>query len=337
MRNCTFDNVLNEMFVERWLSTGTQESYIKVVRIFRKYLGADVLPSDVMRADVLAWRMAIVRSEINPSGIAETSWNNYVRHMRSVYRFGISNDLIFLKESPFEGVFLREKRKGPKTLRDTDIFLAREALEACRRHEVVTGKPASLHPAWFWRVVVEMFYHTGIRLSQLLRMKPDDVNLRKRCFLASAEGAKNSSEIVLPITKNLYPHLVVLMTSAHATGFEKHDQLFNVNRFSVRHKRKTMNVCQVEKFFQKLSPHCGGRISPHRFRHSLATDLMRSQGRDLYLTQQVCGHTHIRSTLGYVEPDLDTLRWYLEQRGSAGGLGKRELEGGGEASQLGQP
>ncbi len=318
MHNGGFQEVLEEMFIERWLSVGTQESYSKAVRLFRKYIGKSLLPSEVNRADVLAWRLAIVRSERNPEGIAETSWNNYARHLRSFYRFGISHELIQLPVSPFEGVFLREHKKGSKTLRKTDIIFAREALELSRRQEVVTGKPASLHPAWFWRVVVETFYATGIRLNQLLSMRPDDIHLKNRCFRAAAEGAKNKFEITLPITEELYPHLLALMTSAHAAGFNRYDQLFNVNRFSLRHKREKMNVTQVEKFFQRLSIYCGSRLSPHRFRHSLATDLMRSHGRDLYLTQQVCGHTNIRSTLGYVAPDLDTLRWYLEQRHTGG-------------------
>ncbi|MDI5932471.1 site-specific integrase [Halomonas kalidii] len=135
---------------------------------------------------------------------------------------------------------------------------------------------------------------------------------------ASAEGAKNKFEAILPITEELYPYLVTLMTAAHAAGFRRYDQLFNVNRFSLRHERETMNVWQVERFFQRLSKYCGSRVTPHRFRHTLATDLMRSPGRDLYLTQQVCGHTDIRLTLEYVAPDLDTLRQYLEQRHTVG-------------------
>ncbi|WP_181872908.1 tyrosine-type recombinase/integrase [Billgrantia montanilacus] len=314
MRNCTFDEVLQEMFIERWLSPKSQSSYMGPVSYFQRYIGNQVLPSEVKRADVMAWRAAIVQSGRNPSGIAETSWNNYARHLKSVYRFGISHELIPLTKSPFEGVFLREKKKGRKTLKDTDIVFARETLELCRRYEVVKGEPAPIHPAWFWQVVLETFYHTGIRLNQLLSIRPVDVHLKKRRLTASAEGAKNRIEATLPITDALYPHLSTLMTAAHAAGFRRSDQLFNVNRFSERHGRDTMDIWQVEGFFRRLSKFCGSRVTPHRFRHSLATDLMRSPERDLYLTQQICGHTDIRSTLEYVAPDLNALRRYLEQR-----------------------
>ncbi|MGO2241124.1 MAG: tyrosine-type recombinase/integrase [Halomonas sp.] len=318
VRNCDFSELLEEMFVERWLSTKTQTSYIGPVSLFRRYIGTHVLPSEVSRRDVLNWRLAIVKSDRNPDGIEESSWNNYARHLKALYRFGISHELIPIQvhTSPFEKVFLREKKRGRKTLRDKDIVFAREALELCRRYEVVKGQPAPIHPAWFWQVVVETFYHTGIRLNQLLSIKPNDIHLKRRRLVASAEGAKNSYEAVLPITDALYPHLATLMTSAHAAGCQRYDQLFNVNLFSVRTKRKTMDVWQVERFFKQLSRYCGSRITPHRFRHSLATDLMRSEGRDLYLTQQICGHTDIRSTIEYISPDLNMLRQYLDQRHS---------------------
>ncbi|MCE8005274.1 tyrosine-type recombinase/integrase [Billgrantia ethanolica] len=320
MRDLTFPEVMQEMFTERWLSPKTQTSYAGPIALFRRHIGMEVLPSEVSRKDVLMWRSAIVTSPRNPSGIEESSWNNYARHLKAFYRFGISHELIPIVSSPFENVFLREKKRGHKTLRETDIVYAREALEICRRYEVVRCEPAPLHPAWFWQVVVETFYHTGIRLNQLLNMTPNDIHLKRRRLIASAEGAKNKSEAVLPITEDLYPYLAKLMTAAHAAGFKRHDQLFNVNRFSLRHRRETMNVWQVEGFFNRLSRYCGNRVTPHRFRHSLATDLMRSPGRDIFLTQQVCGHTDIRSTIGYVAPDLATLRRYLEQRHAASHL-----------------
>lgn len=181
---------------------------------------------------------------------------------------------------------------------------------------MVKGEPAPIHPSWFWLIVLETFYHTGIRLNQLLHITPNDVHLKKRRLIASAQGAKNNFEAVLPITDDLYPHLATLMAAAQTVGCKRDEQLFNVNRYSVRTRLDVMDNWQVRRFFKQLSRYCGSQISPHRFRHSLATDLMRSKERDLYLTQQVCGHTDIRSTMSYISPDLGTLKRYMEQRGS---------------------
>lgn len=337
MGNYTFQEVMQEMFTERWLSPKSQSSYAGPVSLFRRFIGVDVLPSEVRRVDVLKWRRDIVVSHENPQGIAETSWNNYARHLKSLYRFGIQHELIPIKTSPFEGVFLREKKHGLKTLSEMDIVFAREALEVCRRFEVVRREPAPLHPAWFWQVVVEVFYHTGIRLNQLLSITPNDIHLKKRRLIASAEGAKNNYESVLPITDELYPYLAKLMAAAAAAGIARDEQLFNVNLFSERTKRTTMDTWQVEGFFKRLSRCCGSRMTPHRFRHSLATDLMRSPGRDIYLTQQICGHTDIRSTMAYVAPDLDTLRRYLEQRHASNQPGTDTVMSNRAASQLGSP
>ena len=240
--DCDFQELLEEMFAERWLSPKTKLSYLGPVKLFRKHIGVDVLPSEVRRQDVLAWRRSIVVSSENPRGIAETSWNNYARHLKSLYRFGMMNDLIQVRKSPFEGVFVREKKKGKKTLKETDIAFARETLELCRRYEVVKGEPAPIHPAWFWLIVMETFYHTGIRLNQLLHITPNDVNLKKRRLVASAQGAKNNFESTLPITDDLYPHLATLMAAAQTVGCKRDEQLFNVNVVSVQvNNRKGKN------------------------------------------------------------------------------------------------
>ncbi|CBV43979.2 tyrosine-type recombinase/integrase [Halomonas elongata] len=316
LNNLTFPELLTEYCFEKWLAPKTQQSYAGPVRRLRHYFGEDAYPGDISRRMVNRWRSAILSSPQNPNGIAATSWNNYARHLRALYNFGIEREYIPLEKNPFHGVAVRELQRRHKTLNASDIARAREALELCRRYEVIKHEPSPLHPAWFWSVVVEMFYHTGIRLNQLLTIQGRDIKLRQRTFVASADGAKNGRETTLPITEALYPHLLTLMRSASVAGFTRGDQLFNVNRFSERHRRDVMDTWQVERFFNRLSHYSGGRITPHRFRHTLATDLMRSPGRDLHLTQAVCGHTDIRSTLGYVHNDIDTLRKYLEQRGA---------------------
>ncbi|SEN20050.1 tyrosine-type recombinase/integrase [Halomonas caseinilytica] len=313
--NITFPDLLTEYFFEKWLSPYTRRSYEVPVRRFRHFLGDAAHPGDVSRRIVLRWRSAILCSPHSPDGLSTTSWNNYVRHLRALYNFGMERAFIPLDENPFQGVAVRETHQRPKVLKDGDLPRAHAALDECRRIEVEQHRPSHLHPAWFWRIVVETFYYTGIRLNQLLHIKRGDIDLHNRRFIASADGAKNGRENILPIIEPLYPHLYTLVKAASAIGVRNGDQLFNVNRFSERHRRHEMNTDQVERFFKRLSHYSGSRITPHRFRHTLATSLMRSPGRNLHLTQAVCGHSNIRSTLTYVHHDVETLRQYLEQRG----------------------
>jgi len=69
-------------------------------------------------------------------------------------------------------------------------------------------------------------------------------------------------------------------------SFKPFDHLFNVNRFSVHYRSKIMNTDQVESMYKKLTKNIGSRITPHRFRHTIASALMRQPERNIHVTKQ---------------------------------------------------
>lgn len=314
MHDVSFMELLSQYATYKYLRPKTVETYMGVVRVFRHYVGPDTQPSMITVDVVVRWRSRIIRSSSNPKGIAESSWNNYARHMKALYKFGIEHELVPLEDNPFDKVSVRQPKKPKKTLQPDQVRYAREVLSLTRTYEVKFQERSKLYPTWFWQAVMETFYYTGIRLNQLLHITAGDVNLKNKSFRASAEGSKTNAETTLPIPDALYPYLQELLIAAHNSGFKRGDQLFNVNRFSSRHNRAGMDTYQVERFFQALSELTGYRISPHRFRHYLGTTLMSSPGRNIHLTQQILNHTDLRSTMEYVHPDLEEMRKALNQR-----------------------
>lgn len=314
MNDVSFMELLSRYAADKHLRPKSVTTYSGVVRLFRRYLGHQTFPSMVTRETVIKWRVDIIRSEANPNGIAESSWNNYSRHLKALYSFGIKHGLVASTQNPFEGVSVRQPKTPKKSLQPLQIRYAREVLSVCRRFESCYDECSKIHPAWFWQTLLETFFHTGIRLNQLLHIEAGDINLKKRVFRASAIGSKTYSETILPISDDLYPYLYELVVAAHNAGFKRKDQLFNVNRFSQRHKRTTMDTWQVERFFQTLSALSGYRMSPHRFRHFLGSSLMESPERNIHLTQNILNHTDIRTTMEYVHPDVEAMRRVLNAR-----------------------
>ena len=107
------------------------------------------------------------------------------------------------------------------------------------------------------------------------------------------------------------PHLSRLLQEADRAGFADDDQLFNVNRFSPHYKSKVMNSDQVEAMYRKLTETVGVRMTPHRFRHTLATDLMKAPERNIHLTKCLLNHSNIQTTMSYIEADYDHMRAVL--------------------------
>ncbi|MEB6857655.1 site-specific integrase [Proteus cibi] len=73
-----------------------------------------------------------------------------------------------------------------------------------------------------------------------------------------------------------------------------------------------MGEYPLRSFFKRLSAECNFIISPHRFRHTVATHMMQSPERNLYVVKRLLGHASITSTLEYIDESVDNLRDILE-------------------------
>lgn len=173
----------------------------------------------------------------------------------------------------------------------------------------------ALRPAWFWLTVMNVFRYTAIRQNQLLHIRLGDINLEERWIDLNIEGAKNHREHRVPIVSALYPSLEYLVRRAEQAGMEQSNQVFNVGWFDLVRKNKypeVMNEFPLRAFFRRLSRECKFTISPHRFRHTVATHLMKSPERNLYAVKKLLGHVGITSTLEYIDENVDSLRNMLE-------------------------
>lgn len=177
------------------------------------------------------------------------------------------------------------------------------------------GYRSPLYPAWFWLTVVETFNYTAIRLNQLIHLRVRDIDLVHDTLFIQSEGSKSHDEHIVPIASRLRPYLEHLLEEAKTKGMRADDQLFNINRFSRRTLRqgKPMTENQVSYFFAKLSDACHSRFSSHRYRHTVATELMQKPEQNLYVTQKLLGHRDIKVTLSYIEHNVEMLRSCVER------------------------
>lgn len=184
-----------------------------------------------------------------------------------------------------------------------ELFILLAAME---KQQEYSGK---IHPVWFWQTAFKVLYYTGIRRNQLLHVRLKDVCLNSRTIFLSPCGSKTHSENIVPIPDALLPALTAFITKAKRRGLKPSDQLLNVTKFgSNRYKYDVMKDHCVSNCFRELSERLGFAVSPHRLRHTLGTNLMRNPEKNLHLVKEILGHTDIRTTLEYVEPDLQDMK-----------------------------
>lgn len=308
MNPMTLPELTQEYILTHDLRPDTVKIYLAATKSYVRFFG-DRLACETTHRDMLDWR----RSELER--ICKRSWNTYSSHLRTIYGYAIEHGLVDLVANPLKNTRVVPPTRPKKTVVNDASVRARSWLKILAAEERATAKRTEITPAWFWLSVFETFYYTGIRLNALLCLRYADVYLRDRLIRVRGETEKTHREFMIPIPDALMGQLETLMHAAKALRFQPGDQLFNVNRFSGHYRRQVMNSNQVEAMYKKLTAMTGIRMTPHRFRHTIASELMTLPERNIYLTKKLLNHSNIATTMDYIEPDYDMMREVMNERG----------------------
>ncbi|OQM42233.1 tyrosine-type recombinase/integrase [Citrobacter braakii] len=311
----TWTEFVEEYILEKELRTASEWSYRKVSSCFAEHLGPFVFPEDVTRRHALLWRRRVLKVEKRQ----ETTWNNKASHMNALFNYAIKRRLFEIDENPFAETKVKAGKKKKKTMRQAQISHAYRVMEAHEEEERRLGILASrnaLFPAWFWLTMMDTLYYTGMRQNQLLHLRVGDIFLDENIIRLGNKGSKNHQEHFLSVVSYLKPRLALILQKAAERGLKKNDLLFNIPVFTGKDENITedMGSPPVRSFFRRLSRECGFTMTSHRFRHTLATEMMKLPEQNLYITRNVLGHSSMKSTLEYVERDLDAERRVLEKQ-----------------------
>lgn len=224
--------------------------------------------------------------------------------------YAIEQHLVELTVNPFGHMLIKADKKPKKTVAQDDIARCLAYLTTKMETEEVKH---FYYPCGFWITLIKVLQSTGIRRNQLLHVRICDINTRHQSLFLRSEGSKNHIEREVPLLDDVYHALLILKRQLMQLNKKPEMQLFNVYNFKNTKcdHYKEMDFNRIDKFFQRLSKACGVRISPHRFRHTLATDLMKSPDRNVTLVKELLGHSSITTTLEYIATDQDQLRHCL--------------------------
>jgi integrase/recombinase XerC len=151
------------------------------------------------------------------------------------------------------------------------------------------------------RVIVETFYNTGMRLSELINLKITDIDFYQSSLKVLG---KRSKERLIPIGRELQEQLKAYLKLREAIATEASgDYLF------VRAKGKKVN----EKFVYKMINFYLGLVttlekkSPHVLRHTFATHMLNN-GADLNAIKELLGHANLSATQIYTHNTIEKLK-----------------------------
>jgi len=140
------------------------------------------------------------------------------------------------------------------------------------------------------KLIFALYYGCGVRKSEGLRLKLDDIDFDKRTIFV--KQGKNYKDRVIPMGKNVYKELQDYIFNFRHRQNVPHKRLFLCSGETLNRDLKHLqNVCENEQIKQK-------RLSLHILRHSIATHLLQN-GMKIEYISQFLGHSSLDSTQIY--------------------------------------
>lgn len=271
---CAYENYLTKV---KQASGNTVSSYLRDIRQFVDWLrqkdGEDIL--DATDSDVCDY-LAYMQSQGKSGATASRS----LASLKNFFSYVVSNG--FLEHSPVSDQIHVERgeKKLPQVLsgKEVELLLAQPICSDAKGYRD--------------KAMLEVMYATGMRVSELIDLDVEDVNLE--LSVVKCGGEKKSR--VIP----LYPAALralsdYLQEARPVLIVEPGEQALFVNVSGTRMSRQ--GFWKILKFYQSKAG-IEKEITPHTLRHSFAVHLLEN-GADIGSVQELMGHSDISSTQMY--------------------------------------
>ena len=261
---------------EKHASANTLSSYVRDVNQFRDWLmGQGVTDLRKVKKELITRYM----ENLNSRGKSPATITRSAASLKSFYGYMVSSGI--MKTNPAKGVAsAKVERKYPEVLtsREVELFL--------EQPKCVDEKGYRDH------AMLELLYATGIRVSELIGLNMEDVNLPAGFIRCSSRGKERIIPLYQAAVKALQDYGKDIRPRLIASPDET--ALF-VNMSGERMSRQ--GFWKIIKYYQERAD-INKDITPHMLRHSFAVHLLEN-GADLRSIQEMLGHADISSTQIY--------------------------------------
>ncbi len=227
---------------------------------------------------------------LSKQGLSARSQARCISSLRSFYRYLILED--YREENPaelLEGPKLQQKL--PEYLEESEVMAMLDSIDL--------SKPEGMRNI----ALLETMYATGLRVSELVGLRISDLFFKEELIRVVGKGNK---ERLVPINSiaqkriNLYRYEI----RNHLDIQKGQEDILFLNR-----RGKALSRAMVFNIVKEAAAMAGVRknISPHTFRHSFATHLVK-HGADLRAVQEMLGHESITTTEIYTHLSQEQLR-----------------------------
>jgi site-specific recombinase XerD len=244
----------------------------------------DIKVEDLDKEVIRKWRVWLNRHE-NDRGesLSKATQNYHLIALRSFLKYLSMQD-----RAPMESDKIQLAHVRPKQV----AFLRPDEVHAMIEQPDIS-KPTGLRD----RAILELLYSSGLRVSELVSLDRDHINLKSRDFVVRGKGQKDRPVFISQRAADFLKEYLQIRTDnaqplfIHYSGTKS---TLNAGRYMRLTARSVQRM--VKKYAQLAG--VAKRVTPHTLRHTFATDLLIN-GADLRSVQGLLGHSNIATTQIY--------------------------------------
>ncbi|TDN39006.1 integrase [Hymenobacter sp. UV11] len=287
------DEFLDFLRYEKRFSPHTVTSYQTDLAQFAAYLRVEyelVEPAQATHPLIRGWVVSLMSQDLDPRTV-----NRKVACLRSFYKFLLRGHQI--EANPMLRI------KAPKMAKKLPEFVPEESLNRLLNSFEFEDSLAGARD----QLVLEMLYGTGIRLSELLGITDNELDISAQTVRVTGKGNKQR---IVPLNPSLLLVLEKYRTRRTVNfGPAANKPLFLTDKGEPLYEKLVYRT--VKKYLSQVSTSAAHQ-HPHALRHAFATHLL-GKGADLNAIKELLGHASLAATQVYTHLSVDRLKSVFEQ------------------------
>jgi integrase/recombinase XerC len=285
------DSFLKYLQFEKRVSHHTLLAYKTDLQQFSTFIQstfAEFKPEAADYGMIRSWIINLVEGKIEALSV-----NRKIACLRSFYKFLLRQECI--SKDPMQ------KIKGLKTKKQLPSFVKEGDMIALLDHADFNGGFRSIRE----KLVLELFYATGIRLSELISLKENQIDLRNQTIKVIG---KRNKERVIPFSKGIVPIINEYISIRNKEiEVKEHGFLFVTDKGEPCYP---MLIYRSIKTYLKNTS--SEKQSPHVLRHTYATHLL-NKGAEINAVKDLLGHSSLAATQVYTHNSMEKLKKVFDQ------------------------